>query len=327
LEQYNAGQNNREPDGINRGQDEMQQKELPADGMNPKKIVSRAGFALFVLAIVVLGVQTLIEILVSTFKPELADTDWYVWAVTAVSMVVTGFPVYFLVIRGIPDSPKGKVVRLKPSGFFVIFFICTAAMYITNFISVLITFAIALVKGEELINPAAEAILGGNYVITLLYAAVAGPIFEELIFRKLLLDKLRRFGDVPAILMTGIAFGLFHLNLSQFFYATVLGFIFAYVVIRTNTVIYSIILHMMINFISTAITPLVTTQNIVGIMLVGMWVLVSITIGAVFFILSIKKIRLEKQATMMKGSDYFLNTGTVLYTLVCLVMIVIITIS
>jgi membrane protease YdiL (CAAX protease family) len=311
----------------NQGQNGTQQNEILMDGMKPKKIVSWAGLALFVLAIVVLGVQTLIEVLVTNFKPEMADTNWYVWAVTAVSLIVIGFPVYFLIIRTIPNSPKGETVRLKPSRFIVIFFICTAAMYITNFISIIITLAIALVKGEELINPAAEAILNGNFVVSLIYAALIAPVFEELIFRKLLLDKLRRFGDVPAILMTGIAFGLFHLNLSQFFYATVLGFIFAYVVIRTNNIIYSIILHMMINFISTAITPLVTNQNMIGMMLIGVWVMVSITIGAVFFVVNIRNIRLEKKPPVMKASDFILNPGVILYILVCLVMITIITVS
>jgi membrane protease YdiL (CAAX protease family) len=200
-------------------------------------------------------------------------------------------------------------------------------MYITNFFSVILTLGIAFIKGEELINPVAEAILNGNFIITLIYAAVVAPIFEELIFRKLLLDKLRRFGDLPAILMTGIAFGLFHMNLSQFFYAAVLGFIFAYVVIRTNTVIYSILLHMMINFIATVMTPFATEENLIAIAIIFLWMIISITIGVVLFILNVKKIKLEKAAPLMKKSDYFFNVGTILYTLICFVVIVIYTIG
>ncbi len=296
-------------------------------GIAPKKIVSQAGFALFILAVVVLGVQAAIEYLVSTYNPTLAESDWYLWVVTAISLEVIGFPIYYLIIRKIPNSPKGEVVKLKPLTFLAIFFICTAGMYITNFFSTILTFMISAIKGEELINPVAEAIMDGNIIITLIYAAVIAPVFEELIFRKLLLDKLRRFGDIPAILLSGLAFGLFHLNLSQFFYAAVLGFIFAYVTLRTNTVMYAILLHMMINFIASVMTPLVTEGNIIGYMAIFLWVILAMTTGTVLFILNFKKIQLNQTVPVMKAKDYVLNLGTLLYIAVCLIIIIFVTIS
>jgi membrane protease YdiL (CAAX protease family) len=282
---------------------------------------------LFILAVIVFGVQIIIELAVRNFKPEIAETNWYSWAVTAISLVVIGFPIYFLVIKAVPDSPRGEIKRLKPSAFIVYFFICAAAMYITNFFSLIITFAISYLKGSSLINPASEAILNGNFIISLIYAALVAPVIEELIFRKLLLGKLRRFGDVPAILLSGLAFGLFHFNLMQFFYAAVLGFLFAYITIRTNTVIYSIILHMMVNFISTAITPLVTGNNLIGMMLITLWVFLSIALGTVFFILNIKKIRLEKAVPLMKKASFILNPGVLLFMVISLVFIAIATFS
>ena len=338
MEQFHSEQNNIIQDNV--PLENMPQNNIPLNniplyhsnndfeqiGISPKKIVSYAAFALFVLAATVLAVQTLIEVLVRKFKPEIVTTDWYIWALTAVSLVVIGFPIYYLMINRIPDSPKGEVIKLKPSRFFVILFIGIAAMYITSFFSSILTIVLALIKGEELINPAAEAIIGGNFFLSLIYAAIIAPIFEELIFRKLLLNKLRRFGDIPAILMTGIAFGMFHMNLSQMFYATVLGFIFAYVAIRTNTVKYSIIMHMIINFIATIMSPLISSGKVGGIILIYVWISIALTVGTVFFLLYFKNIRLEKSAPVMKVSSYFLNLGTILYTLICLVMIVVITV-
>ena len=106
---------------------------------------------------------------------------------------------------------------------------------------------ISNIKGEELSNTLEDFVLNGNMMITMFYGILIAPIMEELIFRKILLDKLRRFGDKPAILMTGVAFGLFHMNLPQFDYASVLGFLFAYLTIRKNTIRYAVILHMIIN--------------------------------------------------------------------------------
>jgi len=190
---------------------------------------------------------------------------------------------------------------------------------------------IALLKGEDimsLVNPLQEVLAGSNFIITLIYASLVAPIVEELIFRKLLLDKLRRFGDVPAILMTGFAFGLFHMNLSQFFYATALGFIFAYITIKTNTVRYSIILHIMINFIGTIVAPMATKQNAIFSLIIMFWMLTAITLGVVFFILNVKKIKLERPTIPVeKKSIFFINLGTILYTGICLVMIAYITLA
>ena len=53
--------------------------------------------------------------------------------------------------------------------------------------------------------------------------------------------------DKVAIITTAILFGLFHANFSQFFYAVALGMIFAYVTLKTGTIKYSIILHIVVN--------------------------------------------------------------------------------
>ncbi len=296
-------------------------------GIPPKKIMSQVGFALFILSLVVLGVQTLLDVLARSTMPQIVKTDWYVWALTAISIVGIGFPVYYVLMRSIPDSPKGEVVKLKPSRFIKIFFISYMAMYFTNLLSTVLTVIISFIKGEALTNPVADAILGGNFFITILYAAVVAPIIEELIFRKLLLDKVRRFGEIPAILITGIAFGLFHMNLSQFFYAAVLGFIFAYVVLKTNTIKYSILLHMMINFISSVMAPVMTKGNLIFIGMIVLWIIAAITLGVVFAILNFKKVKLERYQPVMKTSSFFLNPGVILYFLSCLIMIIYVTVS
>lgn len=186
-----------------------------------------------------------------------------------------------------------------------------------------------MAKGEDFmdLNPLIDVFQNSNYILTLIYASVVAPIVEELIFRKLLLDRLRRYGDIPAILMTGIAFGLFHMNLSQMFYAAALGFIFAYVTIRTNTVRYSILLHIMINFIGTVISPLATTKNIMVVLLLTLWIFSSITVGIVLLALNWRRIMLVRGIPLEKKSGYFFNAGTILFTLVCLSIIVLVAVS
>lgn len=308
-------------------EDQNPVKELELDSRQAKKIINYAGFSMFFMAVAVLGVQLGLSALFGYFYPSAKETDWYIWFVTFTSMIVIGFPLVCLLMKTIPDTPKGEKVSLKPLHFFMIFFICYAGMTIANLFSLLLTTGISLLKGTSVQNPISDVMTNGNMIMTLIYVPILAPIMEEIIFRKLLLDKLRRFGDVPAILITGLAFGLFHMNLSQMFYAAVLGFIFAYVVIKTNTIRYSIFLHMMINTYSTVCLVLALKKQMIFTMLLGQLGLLMIIAGIVSFVLMFKKIKFNKVQLPIKKSAFLLNPGTLLYIAVCMVMIVMITIS
>ncbi|MBP1755384.1 MAG: putative rane protein [Firmicutes bacterium] len=300
------------------------------EGMEPQapttNILSKVAFSLFLMGIAVLLSQQLIGAAIYTFWPQIAETDWYMWALTAISMIGIGLPVFYFLTRRIPEPKHEEVKKLKPIQFIVIFFVCTAVMYITNFFSVFLTFLIALLKGGNFLdlNPLADALIDSNLIFRVLYAALAAPIIEEIIFRKLLLNKLRKYGDIPAILLSAIAFGLFHMNVAQMFYATALGIIFAYVAIRTNSIRYNILLHILVNSMGVVIAPFATKQNVVFSMILVAWVFTCITLGLVLLIVNIKKIRLYRiQKPLEKKSGYLLNLGTILYTIMCLTMVVV----
>jgi membrane protease YdiL (CAAX protease family) len=288
---------------------------------NIGKRVNRIGFSLLAMVLAIFISQVLIDFLVKMIAPDLKATDWYIWAVTAITMVGIGLPVIYSIGRSIPSYNQGEVKKLKLSEFGMIFIISAALMYVSNYVGVFINLLISMLIGRPLITSFQDIILNSNMLFTFLYGCIVAPIVEELIFRKLLLSKLRYYGDLPAILYTGIAFGLIHMNLSQFFYATTLGIVFAYVTIRTNTIKYSIILHMMINFIGGVIAPLVLkSQNLGVIMLIGIWVITAITLGIVLLILNFKKIKLVKPPMAIQRKSVFLfNIGTVLFIGFCMV--------
>jgi membrane protease YdiL (CAAX protease family) len=290
-----------------------------------KDVLSKAAFYLFLMGISVLLSQQLISMAVDSFWPWISETDWYVWALTAFSMIGIGLPVFYLLTRRLPEPKKGEFVKLKPLQFISIFLISTAVMYITNFFSVFLTFIIAILKGGNYLdlNPLMDIMFDSNMILRVLYASFAAPIVEELIFRKLLLNKLRRYGDLPAILISSIAFGLFHMNVAQMFYATALGIIFAYVAIRTNSIRYNILLHILINSMGVVIAPLAMKQSMIFNFLIVGWVFACILCGILLFVLNVKKIRLYRlQRPMEKKSGYLLNLGTILYTILCMTMVV-----
>ncbi len=92
---------------------------------------------------------------------------------------------------------------------------------------------------------------GWNAIPTWILAIVVAPIFEELIFRKLVLDRIGSFGETPAVLCSALIFGLAHQNAGQFFLAFLLGILFARIYLHTGKIVYTMLLHFMINFTAT----------------------------------------------------------------------------
>ena len=79
--------------------------------------------------------------------------------------------------------------------------------------------------------------------IFMLCICVVAPLAEEYLFRDLLLKPLRRFHDLAAAVTSGLIFGLYHGNFDQFAYAALLGFFYAVIVVRANSIRPTVILH------------------------------------------------------------------------------------
>ena len=61
----------------------------------------------------------------------------------------------------------------------------------------------------------------------LLYGLVS-PMVEEIVFRGVLYNRMKRFYSIPcSVILTALLFGLFHANLPQFLYGTCMGILMA----------------------------------------------------------------------------------------------------
>lgn len=286
--------------------------------MSSIKILSNCGLALCLMTIAVFATQFIVLVIADLISPELAETGLFNVILTLIGIVGVGLPVFAIFMKRVPDSKLGEKKKLSLIEFLGFFIVCVASAYIANIVGLFLSAFIELINGTNIVNPVDSFIFNKYMVVAMIYAILVAPIVEEIMFRKILLDKLRRFGDFPAILITGFAFGIFHFNILQFFYATVLGIFFAYITIRTNRLIYAIVLHMLMNFIGAGLVPLVTTsQNTLGMGLVAIWFFGSLTIGSIIFILNIKKIRLIKPIQpLVRKRDYILNPGALLFIII-----------
>ena len=85
------------------------------------------------------------------------------------------------------------------------------------------------------------------YIISVVFA----PAFiEEFVFRGIVMQSLRRFGDIFAIVASSLLFGIFHFNLIQMPYAFIMGLCMGYFVMRTGSLWVSIIVHLLNNAVT-----------------------------------------------------------------------------
>ncbi|MBT7123449.1 MAG: CPBP family intramembrane metalloprotease, partial [Clostridia bacterium] len=171
-----------------------------------------------------------------------------------------------------------------------------------------------------------DVFTGTNIWIYSASVVVAAPIVEELFFRKLLISRMERHGEKAAILMSGLIFGIFHGNFSQFFYAFALGIVLGYIYIRTRKIGITIALHMLVNLLGGVLAPLAVQNSILLMTLVSLGVIGIAIAGLVLFILQIRKVSLVKRPTQMLGSHWgeyaFVNTGMILFLVAGVILFV-----
>lgn len=81
-----------------------------------------------------------------------------------------------------------------------------------------------------------------------LYVSLAAPVFEEILFRGLILRSLQPYGKKFAIFASAYMFGLFHGNIVQSPYAFVVGLVLGYVAVEYSMV-WAMVLHMINNLL------------------------------------------------------------------------------
>lgn len=198
--------------------------------------------------------------------------------------------------------------------------IAIAFSYISNFVTLIISSIFNLLFGIE--YKPLELDFGDSgfaYFTLALAVSIYAPIFEELLFRGAVYRNNEILGQKFAMIVTGIAFGLWHMNFTQLIYASVIGCFACFLYAKTRSIIPSIILHFIINSISVVMTlcylPMgdlssLTVENemavfmenpvpLIIIALIVLSIFALIITGIVLFIIELVKHR--KDTTLRKG--------------------------
>ena len=127
-------------------------------------------------------------------------------------------------------------------------------IYVSSFFSILLNFA-----GYNYPATSSESAYSTfpKFLFGVLSTAIMPAICEEFLHRGLLLRGSRRsYGYKFAIVTSSICFGLMHLNIQQFFFATVLGLLMAVVDLVADSIYPSMIMHFCNNFFNVLLSYL-----------------------------------------------------------------------
>ncbi len=89
-----------------------------------------------------------------------------------------------------------------------------------------------------------------SLVLNLIFVAVLPAICEENAHRGMLMLGNKQLGVNGNIILTGLMFGLLHLNIEQFFYATLIGMFLCYIAYASGSIFPCMIIHFVNNALS-----------------------------------------------------------------------------
>lgn len=153
-------------------------------------------------------------------------------------------------------------------------------------------------------------------ICLIIYAVIVAPVSEELIFRGLILGKLKQYGYVFATIIVSLLFALMHGNLPQSIPTFIVSLFLCWVTLQSNSIIPAISIHM----INNAVAQLEDINNEVFQIIINIFIIVIIIIAVILIIREFKN--RSKFKLQYRVKDYFKNGGGIIILILSILMII-----
>ncbi len=211
----------------------------------------------------------------------------YAVAAFAFSFVALGLPFliysskkgslsYFRVLPFHTPQPAKKLICLVLAGWGV----CMAANYICAYVGVFFSVFDLQELTPEL--PVSENWL--DVLMNFVCAAVMAPLIEELVFRGVIMQPLRRYGNGFAVVISSLLFALVHGTPSNVVFAFISGLAIGFAVIYSRSIWVGIIIHALNNGFSVLFSELTEVFSDSVDALFSLYYIGIIIIGALAFL-------------------------------------------
>ena len=232
---------------------------------------------------------------------------------------ILSFPIIYYFVKTYKKYEYFKTNEKLNAKDFSVYF--ALAFWIGNFFS----FLIVLMSSHKGRTPVV-AIYEPLYTDIIMTVFVA-PVLEEIVFRGVIMNNLKKYGIKTAIIINSIFFALSHYNTDMIIPAFFTGIIFSYVAYKYS-IKYSILIHFFINAITKTSQVLAILRIDILLILVGLFSAFLIIFLLVFFIigllgekykevLSVFKLNIEDRKNIL---DFMKNN--LLYLLIIFMIVI-----
>ena len=169
------------------------------------------------------------------------------------SLLTVGVPFFIAkkIVYKTPDLPvcsySAPKANLKTvSIIFLSVLGCLASMYVTGYIQMFFEgFGFSFSSGDE---PQVNSVV--DIIALFIGTAIIPPLVEEFAMRNVVMQPLRKYGNLFAIICSALVFGIFHGTPSQIPFAILCGLFLGYAVIATDSIWTGVIIHAIVNGLS-----------------------------------------------------------------------------
>ncbi len=271
-----------------------------------KRYFSRFGWFAFTFYIALTVSQALLAVIARYFAPWLLSSFLFVEVLSVLPIYGVAFPIGYAVLAPLPTVVPTKE-KMRVRDFLSALCICEAMMMVGNYISTVLITAAQSALGSPVTNPVAESVASQPMWATVLFTVILAPLLEEIFFRGLVCKKLLIVGEGYAIVLSSAFFALCHGNFFQVFYAFIIGCFFGFIYIKTGRLVYTVLMHMIVNLFGTVVVTYVmrlvdleamlsesfmlNSENVVGFLVFFGYELLILGVSIFGIVLTVKSVK------------------------------------
>lgn len=232
---------------------------------------------------------------------------------------------------GIPSRAAFPMKKPRASLLFPAILFCFGASVIGMFSATAVSSFFDLFFGlQSQYYPTSDPIGWPATIVYIFHVTVVAAVVEELIFRGVIMQSLRRFGDTFALVCSSALFGLTHHNLQQSVLTFVIGLAIGFFVLRTGSLKTGMLIHFVYNSAATIID--FTTRDLperaagnASMLVISVYIVAGLIGFALLQLFHGGSFRLARSeypvAESRKYSLFFLSPSAIVYMLFIVIVI------
>lgn len=151
--------------------------------------------------------------------------------------------VVYLCYKKVNWKEELRLHKIKISTILLLIIFAYTIMPLMNFLSM-----ITMLFSKNIIANTLNQLTSNNSsFVAFIVIAVIPCMLEEFLYRGVVYGNYAKENKKFGIFLSGLLFGLVHMNINQFAYAFIMGVLFAMLIEATNSIVSSMIVHLVIN--------------------------------------------------------------------------------